>query len=277
MANESVTCPLCEAEVEVEVMQMGVMTIMGECPACKGGPVAVELAEPIEAMAQVVTLVLEAPRLEPLVEIMRLIDVDIEAMDVHEAHAQVKEMLDEDGRLPVLFPRDAVDDFVADLARDFPEVAVVDRLDFPVELFAQAMSGENPLMNVAPDNDAMNAAIARARAEVGRFVARLARPEAGDANFAIKAPLRSGEGSEHVWINEVRVEGDDFVGLIANDPQHVPDVKLGDPWRVARGDITDWAFDAGERMHGHYTLRVMLPYFPPETQEQLAERLVPLD
>ena len=122
----------------------------------------------------------------------------------------------------------------------------------------------------------MNAAIARARADVGRFLARLAAPEPGDGSFAVKAPLREGAHTEHVWLSGVRVEGDAFVGTVANDPEHVSVAKLGDAWRVPVAEISDWAFENGERMHGHYTLRVMLPYFPDDARATLESRLAPL-
>lgn len=48
------------------------------------------------------------------------------------------------------------------------------------------------------DNKAMDAAIARARAEVDSFVAVLVAKEG--QSFAVKAPIKDPNGTEHFWL-----------------------------------------------------------------------------
>lgn len=136
------------------------------------------------------------------------------------------------------------------------------------------MSKERPetLVTGGYDQSAMDAAIARARAEVDQFIELL---QAGDADsFSVKAPITDSNGTEHFWISEVRFEDGFFIGNIANEAGIVGNVKLGQQWRIAKGEISDWMYVRGEKIHGGYTIDPLLPTYPKDEAESLRARLV---
>lgn len=111
------------------------------------------------------------------------------------------------------------------------------------------------------DGDAqMNAAIAEARASLPTWLAILADPPRGVSELTFKFPL---EGYEHIWVANVRRDGDMLTGQLANNPQ-APGWALGDRVRVPLSDVSDWGYwDADGVGVGFYTIRVMLDYMTP--------------
>jgi uncharacterized protein YegJ (DUF2314 family) len=106
------------------------------------------------------------------------------------------------------------------------------------------------------DEQEMEAAIARARAEVDTFIAAL---EAGDGtDYSVKAPVADGDNVEHFWLTDVAYRNGSFEGRIGNDPGLVTNVRFGQSWTVARDEISDWMFLRDEKIHGNYTMRPLL-------------------
>jgi uncharacterized protein YegJ (DUF2314 family) len=112
------------------------------------------------------------------------------------------------------------------------------------------------------DEKEMDAAIARARGEVDRFIAELERPTG--ENHAVKAPIQDAGQTEHFWLTEVRYQNGQFEGTINNEPGIVKNVKLGQKWTIKKADISDWMFMRGGKMHGNYTMRPLLKAMPPD-------------
>ena len=106
------------------------------------------------------------------------------------------------------------------------------------------------------DEQEMDAAIARARAEVDVFVTALEGVDGSD--FAVKAPIQDRGETEHFWLTDVVYRDGSFEGLIGNDPGIVTNVKFGQKWTVKKNEISDWMFLRNERLHGNYTMRPLL-------------------
>jgi uncharacterized protein YegJ (DUF2314 family) len=110
------------------------------------------------------------------------------------------------------------------------------------------------------DQAEMDAAIAKARGEVDRFIAEL-KTKTGDSH-AVKAPITDGEKVEHFWLTDVVYDGTYFEGVIGNDPGIVGNVKFGQKWKVTKQEMSDWLFMRDGKMHGNYTLRPLLKTMP---------------
>lgn len=118
----------------------------------------------------------------------------------------------------------------------------------------------------------MDAAISRARAEVGTFIREL---EAGGAGaFSVKAPITHDGFTEHFWITGVVYRNGEFIGRIGNEPGRVTNVTFGQEWRIGREDISDWMIVDGDRIRGAYTIDPLLPTMDPAEAAQLRARLV---
>jgi uncharacterized protein YegJ (DUF2314 family) len=111
------------------------------------------------------------------------------------------------------------------------------------------------------DQQEMDAAIAKARSEIDRFIAELAKPT-GESH-AVKVPIQDAGQTEHFWLTSVKYSGGKFSGTINNDPGLVRNVKIGDKRSVAKAEISDWMYMRGGKMHGNYTMRPLLKSMPP--------------
>lgn len=124
---------------------------------------------------------------------------------------------------------------------------------------AIAQSGD-PLIEVAPDDAAMDAAIASARASLPRFWARFDTRTPDYSDFMVKAGMTtvSGEGTEHIWIDLTDHRDGKVFGRLANDPVHLGEhLALGSEVEVSEEIISDWGYAKGEVLYGHFTTRVL--------------------
>ena len=143
---------------------------------------------------------------------------------------------------------------------------------------AQEAVDDSDVMTFKDGHAAMSAAIDRARETLGRLF------ELGEAGapclYQIKAPVPvnvENRAREHIWVNLTGVDGDDFVGTLANEPKDIPDKKFGDPisWPIA--EISDWAVTCSEGdgvvMYGGYTSRVLKEAMSAEDQARYFDGL----
>lgn len=120
----------------------------------------------------------------------------------------------------------------------------------------------------------MNRAIAEARKTLPDFVA-LYRAGTGERH-AVKVAIPYDRGREHIWMNLTAVEGDVFIGKIANDPVHLDNLNRGDSYRAGSATVSDWNYMAGGQMHGSYTTRVAIRKLTPTQVRELGLKLAPL-
>jgi uncharacterized protein YegJ (DUF2314 family) len=106
------------------------------------------------------------------------------------------------------------------------------------------------------DEQEMEKAIARARAEIDLFIAALEKKHGSD--FAVKAPIKDRGETEHFWLTDVTYRDGSFEGVIGNEPGVVTNVKMGQKWTIKKSDVSDWMFMRDEKMHGNYTMRSLL-------------------
>jgi uncharacterized protein YegJ (DUF2314 family) len=112
------------------------------------------------------------------------------------------------------------------------------------------------------DHAEMDAAIARARAEVDNFIAVLEKRQGSD--FNVKVPITDQDQTEHFWITDVTYQNGVFEGKIGNEPGRVRNVEIGQKWRATKAEISDWSFMRDDKMHGNYTMRPLLKTLPKE-------------
>ncbi|WDQ18409.1 DUF2314 domain-containing protein [Rhodopirellula sp. P2] len=117
-------------------------------------------------------------------------------------------------------------------------------------------SSVSSVVNVEDDDSEMNAAIAKAQ-ETLSFFENNWKTMGSDA-YSLKFALPTSDGElEHIWFTPIKIEGDEITGECANDPENIPNLKLGDARTVTRSDITDWMIIVGQKCYGGYTIRVL--------------------
>ncbi|WP_423065753.1 DUF2314 domain-containing protein [Devosia sp. CN2-171] len=113
------------------------------------------------------------------------------------------------------------------------------------------------------DDTEMTAAMARARASVGRFWQHFADPRPGETDFMLRISISNGDLVEHLWCD--RIEGDQVAAsaVVGNEPLDVATVRRNQRISFGSEQISDWAFRRDGRIVGGETLRAMQQRFPP--------------
>ena len=110
-------------------------------------------------------------------------------------------------------------------------------------------------------DDEMNAAMARARREFPEVIRRY---QAGELKeLGLKVALNDGITVEHFWLSNARVENERLVGNIEGPVKSVTNVKDKELVSVDTANLSDWSYMKDGKLHGSYTLRVLLPTMNP--------------
>ena len=136
----------------------------------------------------------------------------------------------------------------------------------------------DPVVTFGNDDVEMNTAIQNARATLDDFLDLLQTGGFDGQDPALKVAIPYGEDNfEHIWVGNFQMMvGGKFQGQIGNDPVYVTNVKLGDQYVFGRDQVSDWMYFSQEKIHGAYTLRVILPQLPEDQAAGLREALAPL-
>lgn len=129
---------------------------------------------------------------------------------------------------------------------------------------------EDTVIPFANDDAEMNAAIAKARASLPDFWAKLAAPGQNEADFSLKLGISDGKQTEHFWCGQIEGNQESATCVIANEPIDVFTVAYGERVKVNPAEISDWLYYRNDKIIGAETLRVMLPHL--EKKEAAAMR-----
>lgn len=146
-------------------------------------------------------------------------------------------------------------------------------------LFCAPCLAGDPVVNYSAQNARMNAAIGAARATLDTAFWPVHADPRGAEMLAVKVevPVDHPEmSSEYIWVSDVRrLGGGAMVGLLANDPNGF-DGRVGDRLEFDQAQISDWTYMRDGKMHGAYTLRVILPRLDPREAAAYRATLAPL-
>ncbi|MEP2237479.1 MAG: DUF2314 domain-containing protein [Maribacter sp.] len=129
-------------------------------------------------------------------------------------------------------------------------------------------SGEPDVYNVEDDDSRMNQAIVDAKNSIDEFKEALASENPDLTFFTIKQKFDADGGAEHIWVGDIQLIDDDFMGIIANEPMYTNKVQLGDTITVNRANISDWMYYEEGKVVGGFTIRAIRDGLSPEEQAQ---------
>jgi uncharacterized protein YegJ (DUF2314 family) len=124
-----------------------------------------------------------------------------------------------------------------------------------------AAEPKDEIYQVEADDSEMNAAKARAKAELPAFYRALAAPSADEGEFRVKFDIVPGDEVEFVWAGQLDRSSRPMTGILLNKPEQAAG-KPGDRVKIAEGDIVDWHYRKGGVMQGGHTDRVLLGRMP---------------
>jgi len=117
--------------------------------------------------------------------------------------------------------------------------------------------GEPPIYSVQNDDAEMNQAVLTAIQTLDTFKVALLSKNKDFKYFALKTRFLTPKGSEHIWMRNIILKDKKYVGIVANLPDSIPDVKLGDTISILKNNITDWMYIDNKKLRGGYTIRLL--------------------
>ncbi|UCI29590.1 YegJ family protein [Mesorhizobium sp. B4-1-4] len=129
--------------------------------------------------------------------------------------------------------------------------------------------GDDKTVIFAPGDPEMTAATARALARLDGFLALAEAPPSGTDRFKLKVQVRDGNVTEHFWVIPFRRTESGFVGILANQPEQVHNVVLGQNIEFTRDDISDWGYTRDGRQVGSFTVCVMFKKMSKEEADYM--------
>jgi uncharacterized protein YegJ (DUF2314 family) len=116
---------------------------------------------------------------------------------------------------------------------------------------------------IVPNRDRdMAEAIANAQSTLDEFLTTWKALPAGTSGYKLKVRIQDDGRSEHFWVSPFREDGERFVGILANSPRVVKNVKEGQAIRFARIDVSDWGYVKDGKQIGSYTVCVLFKTMP---------------
>lgn len=115
------------------------------------------------------------------------------------------------------------------------------------------------------EEPAMRRAFEQARASLDTFLTKSKAPASGTDGHALKVAISDGKNTEYFWVVDFASDGDQFTGVLNNEPRLVKKHKYGEKIAFRRDQIADWTYmdTANRRMHGNYTACALLTKEPP--------------
>jgi|SRR4051812_958977 uncharacterized protein YegJ (DUF2314 family) len=134
---------------------------------------------------------------------------------------------------------------------------------------AQAVDDKSVL--IKSEDAEMLAAIKKARDGLDDFLTLQAKPPAGASGFKLKVMFTEGSNVEHMWVIPFRKTDTGFIGVLADEPEEVKNVRLGQRVTFSRADVSDWGYVLNGKQKGSFTVCVVFKHLPPDEVKQYRE------
>jgi uncharacterized protein YegJ (DUF2314 family) len=149
------------------------------------------------------------------------------------------------------------------------------RVFFPKE----TSTGGDSTFHTASNNSEIAEITLHARDTFPFFFRHLMRPGIGERDFRVKYPFQADSGSgflrEHLWLGDIRREGESYTGVALNTPFYVSGLSKGDRTAFNTGEITDWMYIRKGKITGGRSIKYLLEQIP--AAERNAEEQAILD
>lgn len=132
---------------------------------------------------------------------------------------------------------------------------------------------EDTIVTVQESDAKMNAAFKKAQQTLPQFLQALRKPDKGRTRVQVKYPFAEKLKVEHMWIRNIVVQGDKFVGVLANHPESITNIHRGDTVRIPMTSISDWMYIKNGVLVGGYTIRVLRNDLSPKDRKEFDKSL----
>jgi len=133
--------------------------------------------------------------------------------------------------------------------------------------------GSSLAVAVPTEDAAIEAASREARASLEGFIGPLSRPSPGQTDFSVKVPVRHGEETDYLWLQQIAFDGSNFSGVLGPDAAglkgHFPDERV----TISSREIADWMFVENEKLVGGFSLRAIRERLSGEARRQFEKSM----
>lgn len=121
------------------------------------------------------------------------------------------------------------------------------------------------IAHMSREEPAMRKAFEQAKASLDTFFAQAKAPATGSDSYALKVAVSDGRNTEYFWVADFAGDGEQFTGVLNNQPRLVMKHRYGEKIAFRRDQIADWTYmdTANRRMHGNFTACALLTKEPP--------------
>jgi uncharacterized protein YegJ (DUF2314 family) len=110
---------------------------------------------------------------------------------------------------------------------------------------------------VPTEDGAMESATRAARDSLDSCIRPLSHPSPVQSDFSVKVPVREGDGTHFLWLQQISFDGSNFSGLLGPDAAEMKSHSTGERVTIASHEIADWMFVENEKLVGGFSLRVI--------------------
>lgn len=121
---------------------------------------------------------------------------------------------------------------------------------------------------VNQDDAEMNDAIKTAKQTLDKFANALKSGNKDYQNFALKIRFNAPNGGEHIWVSDITLKDNNYIGIVDNTPEATTEAKIGDTIQIENDHISDWMFFENQKLRGGYTLRLLRDRMTEEERNQ---------
>lgn len=123
---------------------------------------------------------------------------------------------------------------------------------------AYAESASNFAYAAAEDPEILQAQ-KEAQSKINKFE-KAFKSKSSQHSFMIKADFVENGQHEHMWLTLKKIKGNNFYGVLDNEPRFIKKIKIGDQVTVKKNKIEDWMIldnQSGD-WQGGFTVKVLL-------------------
>ncbi len=115
----------------------------------------------------------------------------------------------------------------------------------------------------------MEAAIATAQSSLSQFDSALFGNNHNYNSFALKVRFAYGEkNGEHIWLREITKNKGEYVGIVNNEPEYIPNLKIDDTIKINKKNISDWMYLDDDILRGGFTIQLLRNRMSPSERAQ---------
>ncbi len=109
---------------------------------------------------------------------------------------------------------------------------------------------------VASGDPEMDAAIQSAGDSLPSFFEAFEAPGPNQKNFLLKVRFERDGNNEHIWLADLQLQGNPFMGVIANEPR-LPGLTFMERVTFSIAEVTDWMYMEHNSPVGGYTSKLL--------------------